>query len=148
MKLELTLPERPGLLHAVPVMNIFSLLVLFLAMGPSMLLQSGVTVELPPSRFQLDRYESMLVITLGRGDEGPRFHLGRDLVTRESLAARLGEVVATGDTSRVIVLIQTDANVSVAEEREMVEMVLGKGLRVALAGAGVRQPEHQSQETH
>ena len=71
MKLETHLPERPGLLHAVPVMDIFVLLWLLFLLGPSLLRQSGISVELPPSRFQLDRYQETLVITLGPGETGP-----------------------------------------------------------------------------
>ena len=35
MKLEMTLPERPGFLHAVPVLNLFALLLLFLLLSVS-----------------------------------------------------------------------------------------------------------------
>ena len=64
MKLESTLPEQPGFLHAVPLLNLFTLLLVFQVLGPAFLLQSGVSVELPPSRFQMERFEDPLVITV------------------------------------------------------------------------------------
>ena len=63
MKLEMTLPERPGLLHAVPILNLFALLWLLLLLSPLLLQQSGVAVELPPSRFQLERFQDCLLYT-------------------------------------------------------------------------------------
>ena len=134
MKLETHLPERPGLLHAVPVLNIFALLWLLFLLGPSLLRQSGVSVELPPSRFQLERYRETLVITLGPGLDGPRIHLGRDQVNFAELAARLEHLRGEGAAAKAMVLLQTDAGTPVGIEREVSELVLGKGFRLALVG--------------
>lgn len=135
MKLETHLPERPGLLHAVPVMDIFVLLWLLFLLGPSLLRQSGISVELPPSRFQLERYQETLVITLGFGESGPRIHLGRDAVDLTRLDERLEELRADGAPARAMVLLQTDAGTPVGLERQVSEMVLAKGFRLALVGA-------------
>ena len=134
MKLEMTLPERPGFLHAIPILNIFALLLLFFLLGPSLVLQSGVAVDLPPSKFQMERYQDALVVTLGPGEPGPRIHLGRDSVTQEKLAERLDNLRADGASAKTIVLLQTDAGTPVGVEREVSELVLGKGFRLALVG--------------
>ncbi len=140
MKLETTLPERPGLLHAVPVLDIFALLWLLFLLGPSLLRQSGVSVELPPSRFQLERYQETLVITLGPGVDGPRIHLGRDLMDFPGLSARMEQLRAEGAPARVMVLLQTDEGTPVGIERQVSELVLGKGFRLALVGANMTAP--------
>jgi biopolymer transport protein ExbD len=134
MKLEMTLPERPGLLHAVPILNIFALMQLFFLLGPSLLMQSGVAVDLPPSRFQMDRYEESLVVTVSRGEANPFIHLGRDPVSRDQLAARLDELRAAGAQAKTIVLLQTAADLAVGTERDLTEMILSKGFRVAMVG--------------
>lgn len=134
MKLEMTLPERPGLLHAVPILNIFALMQLFFLLGPSLQMQSGMTVDLPPSRFQMDRYEESLVVTLGPDQPEPHLHLGREALTRQELAARLDKLSADGAQAKSIVLLQTDASLPVGAERELVEMILSKGFRVAIVG--------------
>lgn len=137
MKLEMTLPERPGFLHAVPILNIFALLQLFFLLGPSLVLQSGVTVDLPPSRFQMERYQDSLVITLRPGlseNPDPRIYFGRDEVTREGLVERLDALREEGATTKSIVLLQTDAGTPVGVEREITELVLGKGFRLAVVG--------------
>jgi biopolymer transport protein ExbD len=111
MKLEMTLPERPGLLHAVPLLNIFALLQLFFLLGPALVLQSGVTVDLPPSKFQMERYQNSIVVSLGPGDTTARIHLGRDAVTLEQLKRHLDDVWPTltaSDAARIqSVLFQT-----------------------------------------
>lgn len=139
----MSLPERPGLLHAVPILNIFALLWLLLWLSPSLLQQSGLSVELPPSRFQLERFQDSLVVTLGPGEPEPRIHFGRDLVTVAGLSEQLEALRSAGATSKSIVLLQTDAGTPVGIERQVTELVLGKGFRLALVGAntpGARIP--------
>lgn len=134
MKLEMTLPERPGFLHALPILNIFALVQLFFLLGPSLVSQSGVAVDLPPSRFQMERYQDSLVVTLGPGEPTPRIHFGRDAVTLAELSERLEKQRAEGTSSRSLVLLQTDAGTPVGVEREVTELALGKGFRLALVG--------------
>ena len=134
MKLEMTLPERPGFLHVVPVLNIFALLPLFFLLGPSLVMQSGVAVELPPSRFQMERYQYSLVVTLGPGESGPRIHFGRDAVSLAELGSRLDLLRADGAPAKAIVLLQTDVGTPVGLEREVTELVLGKEFRLAVVG--------------
>lgn len=137
----MSLPERPGLLHAVPVLNIFALLWLLFLLAPSLLRQSGVAVELPPSRFQLERFQDALVVTLGPGENEPRIHFGRDAVNLEDLSAKLEKLRADGATAKAIVLLQTDAGTPVGIERQVTELVLGKGFRMALVGANATGPK-------
>jgi len=141
LKLETKLPERPGLLHAVPVLDVFALLWLLFLLGPSLLRQSGVVVELPPSRFQLERFQETLVITLGPGEDGPRIHLGRDAMTFDELTERFESLRAEGTPAKAMVLLQTDAGTPVGIERQVSEMVLGKSFRLALVGANLPGPE-------
>lgn len=137
----MTLPERPGLLHAVPVLNIFALLWLLFLLAPSLLRQSGVAVELPPSRFQLDRYQDSLVVTLGKGDPEPEIHLGRDAVSLAELAERIEKLRAEGAPAHTILLLRTDAATPVGVERQVTELILGSGFRLALVGSN---PPRQS----
>ena len=140
MKLEMTLPERPGFLHAVPILNIFALVQLFFLLGPSLVWQSGVAVDLPPSRFQMERYETPLVVTLRPGEPAPRIHFARDSVTLAELSARLEKLREEGAQAKAIVLLQTDTGTPVGVEREVSELVLAKGFRLALVGKNTSSP--------
>lgn len=134
MKLEMTLPERPGFLHAVPLLNIFAMVQLFFLLGPSLVWQSGVAVDLPPSRFQMERFETPLVVTLGPGEPTPRIHFARDSVTLVELSERLDKLRENGAQIKSIVLLQTDIGTPVGVERQVTEMILAKGFRLALVG--------------
>jgi biopolymer transport protein ExbD len=135
MKLELTLPERPGFLHALPVLDLFALLWLLFLLAPSLLRQSGVGVELPPSRFQLERFQNSVVITLRPGEGETVIHLGREAVTREHLIKHLDALREDGADRTSMVLLQSDLGTAVGVEREITELVLEKGFRLALVGA-------------
>lgn len=133
----MSLPERPGLLHAVPILDIFALLWLLVLLSSSLLRQSGLMVELPPSRFQLERFQDTFVVTLGPGENEPRVHFGRDLVTLAELSARLDQLRGEGARAKSVVLLRSDAGTPVGVEREVTEMVLGKGFRLAMVGANL-----------
>jgi biopolymer transport protein ExbD len=137
VKLELTLPERPGFLHAVPLFNLFALLLMFFVLGPSMVLQSGVSVELPPSRFQMDRFSDARVVTLGPGAP-VRIHFGREATTLEGLSRLLDEK-RPGSSSAI--LLHTDAGTPVGAEREVAELILKKGFRLVMVGRPVQAGE-------
>jgi hypothetical protein len=65
-------------------------------------------------------------------------------VTLSDLAGRLDRLRADGATAKAIVLLQTDAGTPVGVERQVSEMVLGKGFRLAMVGSnapGPRAPE-------
>lgn len=141
MKLEMTLPERPGLLHAVPILNLFALMWLLLLLSPALLQQSGVAVDLPPSRFQLERFQDTLVVTLGPGETAPRIHFGRDSMSLSDLSQRLDLLRVKGTSAKALVLLQTDAGTPVGLERQITELILGKGFRLALVGANTPEPQ-------
>ena len=134
MKLEMTLPERPGFLHALPAFNLFLLLMLFFMLGPALVSQSGVMVDMPPSKFQMERFRDTLVVTLSPGEGGPRIHLQRHPVTLEELAQRLDSLRAEGVAAKSVILLQTDAAPPVGDERAVAELIVGKGFRLAMVG--------------
>lgn len=144
MKLDSNLPERPGLLHAIPVFDIFALLLLFFLLGPSFVLQSGVSVDPPPSRFQLERFEETLVVSLVSGavDAPPVIYFGRELVTADELTERLLKLRQDGLISQLVVLLKSDEFTSVKFERQIAERILDHGFSLALVG---RLPGAQDQ---
>jgi len=148
MTLTMTLPERPGFLHVIPVMDLFLMMVLFFMVGPSLILQSGVTVEPPPSKFQIDGVQDTLVVTLGAGQAVGNIHFGRRPVTFDELASILDGKRADGTAAKVVVLLQTAADLPVRAERKVAEMIISKGFRLALVGQGPnRLRANQDQES-
>jgi biopolymer transport protein ExbD len=136
MKLESTLPERPGFLFVVPAFNLFALLLVFFLLGPSFVSQSGVAVELPVSRFQMERQADATVVTITAGSE-PGYWLEREPVSLGQLSERLDARRGSESAPATSVLLRVDKGVPVETQRKVAEIALQKGLRVYLLG----QPE-------
>ncbi|MFD0894067.1 biopolymer transporter ExbD [Luteolibacter ambystomatis] len=130
MKLELTLPERPGFLHVVPLFNLFALLLMFFVLGPSLVLQAGKQVELPPSKFQMERFTGAQVVTLGPGSPA-KIYLGREAISLDALGKKLDERRGSGPAA---VLLRADVGTPVVLEQEVSELILRKNYKVMLVG--------------
>ena len=134
MKLETTLEERPGFLHALPFFDLFMLVTILLLLSPMFLSQSGITIEVPTSRFQMQRYPKSIVVTVGPGGRKASLYLGRESITLDELPERLSALKLDDDLARAIILLKTDIGTSVGMERLVSEMILGASLEMALVG--------------
>lgn len=132
MKLQSTLPDRVGFLHAVPILDLLALLLVALLLGPSFLNQGGVQVELPVSRYQVARSADAMVITLTAGDPAILW-LGREQLDEGELIKRL-EMVREASVTIPVAYVRSEKSIPVDEERRIVERVLGTGFRVYLLG--------------
>ena len=145
MKLELSLPERPGLLHALPVFDLFLMLWIVFVLSSALNRQTGVAVELPASQFELERYHSTLVVTIASGEPAPQVYLGRDAVSMDELQVRLQELHDKGAQRHAIVLLRADQSIPVGVQRRIEELALNLGFRVAVLGA--EQAEEEQPES-
>jgi biopolymer transport protein ExbD len=145
VKLETTLKERPGFLHALPLFDLFMTVTMLLLLGPMFLTQSGISVELPVSQFQLQRYQKAVVVTLSAGISDPQIYLGRRAVSAGELREHLDELKADDAVSVPIVLLKTDVGSSVKVQGELVEMILLSGFKLALVGESNRMMEEDYQ---
>ena len=132
MKLESTLPERPGFLFVVPAFNLFALLLVFILLGGQFVSQSGVAVELPVSRFQMERQSDASVVTVTA--DPPGYWLEREPVTLAQLSERLDARRGSESAPATTVLLRVDKGVPVETQRNVAEIALQKGLRVYLLG--------------
>jgi biopolymer transport protein ExbD len=134
VKLETTLDERPGFLHALPLFDLFITVTMLLLLGPVFLNQSGVSVELPASQFQMQRYGESIVITLHSGKNEPQIYLGREVVSMDELGSRLEVLKADEVMSRAMVLLKTDIGAPAGMQSKIVDLVLRLGYKIALVG--------------
>lgn len=135
------MPERPGLLHALPVCDLFLMLWIAFVLGSALSRQTGVAVELPNSRFQLERYEQTLVVTIASGDQQPQLYLGRDAVSFEGLQGRLQDLHTQGAQADTLILLRTDQAVPIGAQRRVEEMALSLDFQVGLLGSDEPQKE-------
>jgi biopolymer transport protein ExbD len=134
MKLETTLEERPGFLHALPFFDLFMLVTILLLLSPMFLSQSGITIEVPTSRFQMQRYPKSIVVTVGPGGRKASLYLGRESITLDELPERLSALKLDDDLARAIILLKTDIRTSVGMQRLVSEVILGASFEMALVG--------------
>lgn len=134
MKLETTLDDRPGFLHVLPLFDLFALVTMLLLLSPMFLSQSGITVDVPASQFQMLRYSKTIVVTVGSGGSEASLYLGRQAMTLDQLPVKLAELKLDDEMSRALVLLKTDVGTSVGMERRVSEIILGAGFELALVG--------------
>lgn len=84
MKLEMTLPEKPGFLHALPLIDLLALVMLFPLLTSSLAPQAGAEVELPETNFRLQRVSNPIVVSITGGTD-PQYWVGKDQVERDQL---------------------------------------------------------------
>lgn len=84
MKLELTLPEKPGVLHGLALIDLLALVMLFPLLTTSLAPQAGAEVELPETNFRLQRVSNPIVVSITGGGD-PQYWVGKDRVEREDL---------------------------------------------------------------
>ena len=75
------------------------------ALLANLLGQSGLTVELPPSKFQIERDQNLLVVTLGAGQQAANIHFGRKSVSFEQLEEIFERMRQDGSAARSQVLL-------------------------------------------
>ncbi|WP_035612625.1 biopolymer transporter ExbD [Haloferula sp. BvORR071] len=135
MKLESTLPERPGFLFVVPAFNLLALLICFMLV-PSFVSQYGVAMELPVSRYQMERPTDATVITVtaANRDTPPSYWLEREDVSLSELSERLDARRGDESSPASTVLLQVQKGVPVEIQQSVAEMALQKGFRVWVLG--------------
>ena len=135
MRLESTVSVRGTVPVLAGTVTVVLLVVYFLLLSTSFLLQPGVAVELPPSRFLLPAMQDPLVVAI-TGDPGAAIYFEDRVVEPDHLVARLE---ARRTASRQVV-IKADGNAPNSLVARVTELALANGFSVALAAARTQQP--------
>lgn len=130
MKLERTVRLRGILPVFTGTVTVVLLLVFFLLLSTSFLLQPGIAVDLPASRFLQPAMQDPLVVAV-TGGPGASVYFEDRSVGVPQLGSRLD---ARRGASRHIV-IQADRNAPLALVAEVTELALARGFSVALAAS-------------
>lgn len=139
MKLQTTLPEGVGFLHAVPLFNLFAVLLMCYTLGPKLEEKTGVSVQMPASLFLQESYEEAAVVTM-TADGGGELYVGTQRIHVEELDARLDEQLQSSSGANRAIVIMADRLVPSEQLRQVAEICLRKGLRVVMAGSGRGKP--------
>ena len=139
MKLELTLPAAPGLLHALPVLDIIALVLVFPLLGPSFVQQTGVTVKLHESPWRYEQMENPVVITLGAGEITPVW-VNKKRIAIGHLESEITRLRAEeGGEKITTAVVKSDVSVPSGVEKEVINRVMKLGLNCGLVGKPSRE---------
>ncbi|MGB2403356.1 MAG: ExbD/TolR family protein [Akkermansiaceae bacterium] len=142
MKLEMTLPARPGFLHMLPGLDIIALILMFPLLGPSFVQQTGIDVQVHESPWRYEQMDNPIVVTLGAavGDEVVPVWVNKDQVSLGSLEAAIDALRSEeGGDAITTAVIRSDVSVPSGVEKEVVNRVIKLGLKCGLIGRPVGQ---------
>ncbi|MDG1358182.1 MAG: biopolymer transporter ExbD [Akkermansiaceae bacterium] len=140
MKLEMTLPARPGFLHMLPGLDIIALILMFPLLGPSFVQQTGIDVQVHESPWRYEQMDNPIVVTLGAavGDRVVPVWVNKNEISLAGLETAIEALRSEdgGDTITTVV-IRSDVSVPSGIEKEVVNRVIKLGLRCGLVGKPV-----------
>jgi biopolymer transport protein ExbD len=108
-------------------------------LGPKLEEKTGVSIQMPASLFQLERYEEAAVVTM-TADGGGELYVGSQRIQVNELDARLDEQLLSSSGANRAIVIMADRLVPSEQLRQVAEICLRKGLRVVMAGSGRGKP--------
>lgn len=137
MKLELTLPSAPGMLHALPGIDIIALVLVFPLLGPSFVQQTGIDVKVHESPWRYEQMENPIVVTLGAGRSTPiwvnKKRISMDNLEEEIKRLRREE----GGDAITTAVLRSDVSVPSGVEKDVMNRIMKLGLTCGIVG----QPE-------
>jgi hypothetical protein len=134
MKLELTLPAKPGFLHALPGMDLIALVLMFPLLGSSFVRQAGMDVVMHESPWRYQQMDSPVVVTLGAGLENPMW-VNKRQIPLENLETEIQRLqTEEGGAAISTAVVRSDVGVPSGVEKDVINRILKMGLKCGLVG--------------
>ncbi len=134
MKLEMSLPQRPGLIYTMPVLDILVLVLVFPLLGSSFTTDAGIELTLPDTGHRFDRMERSIVVTV-KGSTEQQIFINRRLVKeRDMLEELANEAVNWRGGGAVGIIFRVDKRVPSGYKTFIGDKLLAEGYRVYDAG--------------
>jgi len=135
MRLESTVRWNGAPTLAAGAATVLLLLIFYVLLSGSYLLQPGTALELPASRFLLPAMRNPLVVSV-TGGAGASVYFEDRVVE----ASQLGERLASRRSASRQVVIKADKDAPVSLVAQVTELALANGFSVALAASRAPQP--------
>lgn len=130
MKLEMTLPSRPGLIHMLPGMDILALVLILPLIASSFKSNAGIEIVLPKSKLRLALLERSVQVSI-KGVVNPKIWVNkREVKEKDLLEAIASEISAKEDTGTVVIALQVDVKVPSGYKQRIIEMLQIEHYRV------------------
>jgi len=128
VKIQRTPGLHPALMFIAPSLNVVLLLVFYIILSTSFLLQPGVTVEVPQSPFLLAPQRNPLIISIATAPLSS-IYFENDAVTLDELRTKLKEYGGRNHT----VIIKTDRRSPVEQLTRVMTVSLSLGYPTVIA---------------
>ena len=128
MKIQRSPGLHPALMFIAPSLNVVLLLVFYIILSTSFLLQPGVTVEVPQSPFLLAPQRNPLIISIAAAPLSS-IYFENDAVTFDELRTKLKEYGGRNHT----VIIKTDRRSAVEQLTKVMTVSLSLGYPTVIA---------------
>ncbi|GEM_PF-1200150 len=132
MKERLTLPERAGVIHLLPGLDLLVLLLVILVLVTNVAQQAGIGISAPGSVFRLRGYGPRIAVT-AKGDIHPSIFVGVKRVALDELGEELE--ARRNETGAELVVINADRNLPHGVVWRMQEEALARNFKVALGAS-------------
>lgn len=144
MKLEMSLPERPGWIFVIPGFDFVALMLALVMLTGVVAKESFVEVKLPPSEFRGVRLgnEKPVVVMLKSTSKGPSYYVGGEAISRSDLEKVIREALAARQTRTVAIKVDQDA--SMAERQVLINLIARLGNLRILEGYRREEPDDSS----
>lgn len=132
MKLETNLRPHGGLLFLGPVVNAVLIVLFFFVLSSSLVVRSGVTVNLPESGASLQPFADPLLINIAAGTGAAQLYLDDQPVD----LAELAELLSSYRQQHGQVILQADVLTPYGLVMQVANLVLEQGYSLAFATHG------------
>lgn len=139
MKLQLTLPSKPGFFHTLAGLDVIALILVFPLLGSSFAQQTGIEVTVHESPWRLAQMDNPIVITLGIGPDDPLW-VNKKLVSMEEMEQEIQRLRdEEGGDAITTAVVRSDVSVPSGLEKDVINRILKMGLNCGLAGRPLRE---------
>jgi len=130
MKLEMTLPSRPGLIYMLPGMDILALILILPLIGSSFKSNAGIEIVLPESKHRLALLERSVQVSI-KGVVNPKIWVNKREVKEEDLLETITKEISLKEgNGTVAIALQVDVRVPSGYKQRIVEMLQVEHYRV------------------
>lgn len=122
MKLNLTVPERPGMMYFLPGFDFIALILALVMLTGVVAKESYVDISLPESEFRGKGFgdEQPVVVGIRYSGKGPTYYVSREPVDEADLEAAIIENASTLSTR--LVVLRIDRNAPLWVEQKMKDL--------------------------
>lgn len=125
----MSLPDRPGLIHMLPGIDILALVFILPLISSSFKSNAGIEIVMPSSPYRLAAMERSVQVSI-KGVTNPKIWVNKREVTERELLKEIAKEVDAKGKGTVVITLQVDVNVPSGYKAEIVKKLKLENYRV------------------